>query len=323
MFNGKPEVFDNGEFRDSVCELFRQRLTTGSSNMAAQTGNTYICGTIRDRIEISTTNLQAVFNHDEFKKVDFGGHIVSGFDGHIALSGCSSLSLAIIRGHIFWTRRQEKPRRCGRGLIMFFSANASVRNVFCRRLRCTEDIDVKIDGPAKADVAKKEEKDGIMTYVYVPISAGEYNINIRFKNKHIHGSPFSAKISGSLHFIYTVAHKKWTISFRCLQRVCHAHTENFFNMPTIPKTLIKMLFNTFTLRCSNWSKSFPKLSNRLINQIKSIRRKHVYLWHHEWCQKEYLTWTILQRMLILYHLRVLSLASTFYKNETVVEQQFT
>lgn len=60
----------------------------------------------------------------------------------------------------------------------------------------SKDIDVKIDGPAKADVAKKEEKDGIMTYVYVPISAGEYNINIRFKNKHIHGSPFSAKISG-------------------------------------------------------------------------------------------------------------------------------
>ena len=62
---------------------------------------------------------------------------------------------------------------------------------------CTEDIDVKIDGSGKADIVKKEEKDGIMTYVYVPISAGEYNINIRFKNKHIHGSPFSAKISGT------------------------------------------------------------------------------------------------------------------------------
>jgi len=65
-------------------------------------------------------------------------------------------------------------------------------------LRCAaEDIDVKIDGAGKADIVKKEEKAGIMTYVYVPISAGEYNINIRFKNKHIHGSPFSAKISGS------------------------------------------------------------------------------------------------------------------------------
>jgi len=25
---------------------------------------------------------------------------------------------------------------------------------------CTEDIDVKIDGPSKADIVKKEEKDG-------------------------------------------------------------------------------------------------------------------------------------------------------------------
>ena len=55
---------------------------------------------------------------------------------------------------------------------------------------------MKIDGSGKADIVKKEEKDGIMTFVYVPVSAGEYNINIRFKNKHIHGSPFSAKISG-------------------------------------------------------------------------------------------------------------------------------
>jgi len=70
----------------------------------------------------------------------------------------------------------------------------------CARARAravAEDLDVKIDGPSKADIVKKEEKDGIMTYVYVPVSAGEYNINIRFKNKHIHGSPFAAKISGN------------------------------------------------------------------------------------------------------------------------------
>ena len=33
--------------------------------------------------------------------------------------------------------------------------------------------------------------------------------------------------------------------------------------------------------------------------------------------------TILQRTLILYHLQILSMASTFDKNETIVEQQFT
>ena len=74
-----------------------------------------------------------------------------------------------------------------------------------RCVPCTEDIDVKIDGPSKADIVKKEEKDGIMTYVYVPVSAGEYNINVRFKNKHIHGSPFSAKISGRFVHRYSTA----------------------------------------------------------------------------------------------------------------------
>ena len=30
--------------------------------------------------------------------------------------------------------------------------------------------------------------------------------------------------------IYRMAHKKWTIYFRCLQRVYHTYTENFYNM---------------------------------------------------------------------------------------------
>jgi len=41
--------------------------------------------------------------------------------------------------------------------------------------------------------------------------------------------------------------KKWTVSFRCLRRVYHTHTENYDNISTVPKTLIKMLFNVSTL----------------------------------------------------------------------------
>jgi len=51
--------------------------------------------------------------------------------------------------------------------------------------------------------------------------------------------------------------------------------------------------------------------------VKFVRRRHVYLWHHEWRHKEYLTWTLLRRILIFYRLRILSLASTLWKNETV------
>jgi len=106
-----------------------------------------------------------------------------------------------------------------------------------------------------------------------------------------------------------VAHNKWTISFCYQEHVYHTHIENFYNISTVPKTLIKM----FALHCNNWSRSFPKLSYCPIIQIH-----HVYLWHHEWCLKEYLTWTMLQRILILYriwHLHSIN-SSTFIEHST-------
>ena len=45
--------------------------------------------------------------------------------------------------------------------------------------------------------------------------------------------------------------KNWTILLSCLQGVDNTHTENFYNIYTVPKTLIKMLFDNSTLRCNN------------------------------------------------------------------------
>jgi filamin len=59
-----------------------------------------------------------------------------------------------------------------------------------------KDIEVKIEGPGKADIVKKEQKDGTVAVVYLPLSPGEYDIHIKHKGRAIHGSPFSAKISG-------------------------------------------------------------------------------------------------------------------------------
>jgi len=60
-----------------------------------------------------------------------------------------------------------------------------------------------------------------------------------------------------------------------------------------------------------------RFSNCLIvRSVTSVGHKHVFLWYHEWRHKEYLTRTILQRIVILHHLRILFLASTFYGNET-------
>lgn len=60
----------------------------------------------------------------------------------------------------------------------------------------TKELDFKVDGPGKADIIKKAEQNGVVSVVYIPMSPGEYNVNIKYKGKHIHGSPFSSKISG-------------------------------------------------------------------------------------------------------------------------------
>jgi len=91
--------------------------------------------------------------------------------------------------------------------------------------------------------------------------------------------------------MYRVAHKKWTISFCCLNHVYHTHNENFHNVSTVVlKTLIKMLFSMSTLRWNNWSQLFPKLSDFIANQLNPSNFNMIMT---------YLTWTILQRMLIL------------------------
>lgn len=58
------------------------------------------------------------------------------------------------------------------------------------------DIDVAISGPGKADILKKEQTNGLVHVVYMPLTPGEYEISIKHKGRAIHGSPFSAKISG-------------------------------------------------------------------------------------------------------------------------------
>lgn len=64
---------------------------------------------------------------------------------------------------------------------------------------CVEEIDIKIDGPGSAEVLKKEQKDAKVAVLYRALSPGEYDIHIKNKGKAIHGSPFSAKISGMKH----------------------------------------------------------------------------------------------------------------------------
>jgi len=61
---------------------------------------------------------------------------------------------------------------------------------------------VTIEGPAQADIVKKEVHNGVLTIDYLPVIPGEYKVNVKSHGKHINGSPFSAKISGlTTHYL--------------------------------------------------------------------------------------------------------------------------
>ncbi|XP_066283739.1 filamin-C-like isoform X37 [Branchiostoma lanceolatum] len=53
-----------------------------------------------------------------------------------------------------------------------------------------------VEGPSKAEITCRDNKDGTCSVSYLPTTPGEYNIIVKFADRHIPGSPFKAKIVG-------------------------------------------------------------------------------------------------------------------------------
>ncbi|XP_030633099.1 filamin B a isoform X3 [Chanos chanos] len=56
-------------------------------------------------------------------------------------------------------------------------------------------LDLAIEGPSKAEISCVDNKDGTCTVTYLPTLPGDYNILVRYNDKHIAGSPFTARIT--------------------------------------------------------------------------------------------------------------------------------
>ncbi|KAK6175823.1 hypothetical protein SNE40_014209 [Patella caerulea] len=56
-------------------------------------------------------------------------------------------------------------------------------------------LSLAIEGPSKTEIQCKDNDDGTCTVSYVPTSPGEYVITVKFADKNIAGSPFTAKIT--------------------------------------------------------------------------------------------------------------------------------
>ncbi|XP_054724113.1 filamin-A-like [Uloborus diversus] len=57
-------------------------------------------------------------------------------------------------------------------------------------------LSVLVEGPSQAEITCHDNKDGTVSVNYLPAAPGEYKIIVKFADKHIKGSPFTAKITG-------------------------------------------------------------------------------------------------------------------------------
>jgi len=57
-----------------------------------------------------------------------------------------------------------------------------------------------VEGPSKADISCHDNKDGTVSVSYLPLAPGEYKVSVKYADKHIRGSPYTAKITGNADF---------------------------------------------------------------------------------------------------------------------------
>lgn len=62
-------------------------------------------------------------------------------------------------------------------------------------------LDLAIEGPSKAEISCIDNKDGTCTVTYLPTLPGDYSILVKYNDKHIPGSPFTAKITGRITWL--------------------------------------------------------------------------------------------------------------------------
>lgn len=54
-----------------------------------------------------------------------------------------------------------------------------------------------MEGPSKAEISCTDNQDGTCSVSYLPVLPGDYSIVVKYNDKHIPGSPFTARITGT------------------------------------------------------------------------------------------------------------------------------
>ncbi|XP_044843971.1 filamin-A-like [Mauremys mutica] len=57
-------------------------------------------------------------------------------------------------------------------------------------------LSLAVEGPSKAEISCTDNQDGTCSVCYLPVLPGDYSIVVKYNEKHIAGSPFTARITG-------------------------------------------------------------------------------------------------------------------------------
>ncbi|XP_071657326.1 filamin-A isoform X2 [Patagioenas fasciata] len=57
-------------------------------------------------------------------------------------------------------------------------------------------LSLAVEGPSKAEISCTDNQDGTCSVSYLPVLPGDYSIVVKYNDKHIAGSPFTARITG-------------------------------------------------------------------------------------------------------------------------------
>ncbi|XP_074872775.1 filamin-A isoform X3 [Carettochelys insculpta] len=57
-------------------------------------------------------------------------------------------------------------------------------------------LSLAVEGPSKAEISCTDNQDGTCSVSYLPMLPGDYSVTVKYNEKHIAGSPFTARITG-------------------------------------------------------------------------------------------------------------------------------
>ncbi|EMP41497.1 60S ribosomal protein L10 [Chelonia mydas] len=69
-------------------------------------------------------------------------------------------------------------------------------DIRCDSLHIPGGLSLAVEGPSKAEISCTDNQDGTCSVSYLPMLPGDYSIVVKYNEKHIAGSPFTARITG-------------------------------------------------------------------------------------------------------------------------------